>query len=259
MNSIHIGIDPILAEIGGAEVSWHGLLMVLGIAIGIGLALYRAKHAEISREVIYTAMLWAIPLATVGARLVHVLDNIEYYSHSPEKIIAVWEGGLSFYGGLLGGIVAVVIWARVKGFSLGRFADLAAPCIILGLAIGRIGCVINGDAAGTPTSLPWGLVYTHPGAYAPLWVAGHPAPIYEIIWDLMVFTALWRLQGRLKPDGSLFLIFLALYSFGRFLISWVRLEPEVLGPLHQAHIISLVLFVVAIALLVRQKVSWVKG
>jgi len=174
------------------------------------------------------------------------------------KILAFHEGGLAGYGGLIGGIVAVVIYARVKKFSLGRFADAAAPGVILGLSIGRIGCTSNGDAAGTPTSLPWGLVYTHPDSFAPLWVSTHPAPVYEILWNLAVVGVLLWLTGKIRPDGSIFLVMLATYSVGRFIISWARDEAAVLGPLHQSHIISLVLFAVAVGLLIYFKAGRVK-
>jgi phosphatidylglycerol:prolipoprotein diacylglycerol transferase len=236
--------------------------MVSAIIVGLLLTLYWAKGSGISEEAIYSSIIWAIIFGLLGARAIHILDNLDYYAACPGKIIAFWEGGLAWYGGLIGGVLAVAICARIKGFSLAQFVDAAAPAAILGLAIGRIGCTINGDACGTPTSLPWGIIYTHPDAFIP-WgmrgVATHPAPIYEIIWNMVIFTTLWRLKGRIRPEGSMFLSLIAMYSFGRFFISWVRAEPEVLGPLHQAHIISLVLFVVAAALLAYRKTRLVRN
>lgn len=255
--SIIIGVDPTIFNLGSLAIGWHGVFMVLGIIVGIWLTLRLAKRAGISEEFIYASAFLVILFGLIGARLVHVLDNLGYYWDNPGQILAFWEGGLAWYGGLVGGVLAVVVYAKVRKFSLGHFADAAAPSVILGLAIGRIGCTINGDAYGTPTSLPWGLVYTH-SPYAPFWVAGHPAPVYEIIWNLIVFALLWRLRGRLKPPGALFLLMIAMYSFGRFFISWVRVEPAVAGPLHQAHFISLILFLGAVALLAYNKVAWVK-
>jgi phosphatidylglycerol:prolipoprotein diacylglycerol transferase len=257
VNTITISIDPDIFHIGSYAIGWHGVLMVLGIIVGILLTLRLAMRAGISEEFIYTSAFLVVIFGLIGARLVHVLDNLDFYSDNPGKILAFWEGGLAWYGGLLGGILAVVVYAR-KRFSIARFLDCGAPGVMLGLAIGRIGCTINGDAAGTPTSLPWGFIYTNPNSFAPLWIATHPAPVYEILWNMAVFGLLWWLKGRLKPDGSLFLVMLAAYSFGRFFISWVREEPAVLGPLHQAHIISLVIFIGAVALLLYRKVSWVK-
>ncbi|MBM4463268.1 MAG: prolipoprotein diacylglyceryl transferase [Chloroflexi bacterium] len=258
MTAITIGFDPLIRDIGSSSIGWHGLLMLLGIVVATWLTVRLAVKNGIPAHFVYTTTFWIIAGGLIGARLVHVLDNLDFYGKEPGEVLAFWNGGLSWYGGLLGGLLAGVICARLSKVSLGRFADAAAPGVILGLAIGRIGCTINGDAYGTPTSLPWGLVYTNPNAQAPLFVAGHPAPVYEIIWDLIIFGVLWRLRGRLKPEGSLFLTMIAMYSFGRFLISWVREEPSVLGPLHQAHIISLVLFVGAVALLTRWRVASVK-
>jgi phosphatidylglycerol:prolipoprotein diacylglycerol transferase len=255
---MHIGIDPTIAEFGSFAIGWHGVLMFLGIVVGVVLTLRLAKKAGLAEDTIITGAIFAVVLGLIGARLVHVIDSWEIYSKDLVKILAFHEGGLAWYGGLIGGIVAVVIYARVKKFSLGRFADAAAPGVILGLSIGRIGCTINGDAAGTPTSLPWGLVYTHPDSFAPLWVSTHPAPVYEILWNIAVVGLLLWLRGKIKPEGSIFLVMLAAYSFGRFIISWSRDEGAVLGPLHQSHIISLVLFVVAVGLLIYLKAGRVK-
>jgi len=255
---MHIGIDPTIAEFGSFSIGWHGVLMFLGIVVGVVLTLRLAKKTGIAEDIIVTGAICAVILGLIGARLVHVIDSWEIYSKDLLKILAFHEGGLAWYGGLIGGILAVVIYARIKKFSLGRFADAAAPGVILGLSIGRIGCTINGDAAGTATSLPWGFIYTHPDSFAPLWVATHPAPVYEILWNLALVGVLLWLMGRIRPDGSIFLVMLAGYSFGRFIISWARDEAAVLGPLHQSHIISLVLFVVAVGLLIYLKAGRVK-
>ena len=257
MTAITICFDPLIWDIGSSSVGWHGLLMMLGIVVATWLTVRLAVKDGIPAHFVYTTTFWIVAGGLIGARLVHVLDNLDFYGKEPGEILAFWNGGLSWYGGFLGGLLAGAICAKLGKISLGRFADAASLGVILGLTIGRIGCTINGDAYGTPTSLPWGLVYTHPNAQASLFVAGHPAPVYEIIWNLIIFGVLWRLRGRLKPEGSLFLTMIAMYSFGRFLISWVREEPAVLGPLHQAHIISLVLFVGAVALLARRRVAWI--
>jgi phosphatidylglycerol:prolipoprotein diacylglycerol transferase len=255
---IEIGIDPNIATIGPFVIGWHGILMLIGIVAGVSLTFYLAKRNGIPEETILTAAVWAVVAGLIGARLTHVLDNLDTYLNDPLSILALHEGGLGWYGGLIGGILAVLIYARIRKFPLARFADAAGFGVLLGLAIGRIGCTINGDAYGTPTSLPWGLVYTHPDAFATPLVAGHPAPVYEILWIGLVLAVMWWLRGRLRPDGSLFLISVAAYAVGRFLISWVRAEPAVLGPLHQSHLISIGLLAVALILLAYRRVHWVK-
>jgi phosphatidylglycerol:prolipoprotein diacylglycerol transferase len=248
---MHIGLDPEIAQIGSLSIGWHGVFMFIGIAVGLGLTLPLAKKLGIQHDVTYTAAIWAVIFGFIGARLTHVIDNWSYYGQDPVEIIAIQKGGLGWYGALLGGIVGVAICARVSKFSLARFADAVAPGIILGLSFGRIGCTLNGDSPGTSTSMPWGFVYTNT-PFVPIALLGeptHPAAVYEILWNMVILVVLWRLWKRLNPDGSLFLVSLVLYAVGRFVISWFRAEDHVLGPLHQSHIISLAIFIVAAGLL----------
>ncbi len=259
IGTIRIGIDPNLFNIGSLTIGWHGLMVVLAVIVGVAVPLWLAKGGGIDRSTVYAIAPWAILGGIVGARLFHVLDSLDIYTDDPLLAIKFWEGGVSIFGAVIGGTLAGVACARLKGISVGRLADLVAPGVILAQAVGRIGCTINGDAYGTATSLPWGMLYTHPnaGATAGPWengllVAGHPVPVYEIIWDLMIFALIWKLRRRIRPEGSLFLIYLSLYSFGRFFLSFLRGgEEPVLGPLHQAHIIAIVVFVVCVSLLIR--------
>ena len=257
---MHIGIDPNIATFGSFSIGWHGILMFIGIVVGVLLTLHLAKRAGFTEDIIYTSSICAVIFGLIGARITHILDHLGDYRGNPGEMIALWNGGLGWYGGLIGGVLAVVVYSRIRKFSLARFADAAAPGIMLGLSIGRIGCTINGDSVGTPTSLPWGFIYTNPDSYAYpyLGVATHPAAVYEIIWNMALFALLWRLKDRIKPDGSLFLVMIAVYSFGRFFISFVRDEVLVLGPLHESHIISIALFVIAVALLAYRKVRLMK-
>jgi len=249
---IQISIDPDIVSIGSFIIGWHFILMFLGTAVGMLLTMRLAKRAGLPKGIIYTACVWAFIFGLIGARITHILDDLDFYRDNPGKIVAMWEGGLGWYGCLIGGTLVVVVYARIKRFSLARFADAAAPGVILGLSIGRIGCTVNGDSPGTATSLPWGFTYTHPDAFSPPWPT-HPAAVYEILWNMVILMVLWRWWKRLSPDGSLFLVMLAAYSFGRFWISWMRDEPAVFGPLHQSHIISLLLFVIAVGLLAYRK------
>lgn len=253
-----IGMDPIIFNIGSHPIGWHGVMMVTGIIVATLLAGRLALKEGIPSQAIYTSAFWIVLFGLIGARLAHVIDDFDYYSDNLGEIPALWEGGLGWYGGYVGGMVGGVVYAKLAKIPLARLADTVALGVILGLAIGRVGCTINGDAYGTPTSMPWGLTYTHHDAYADLFVKGHPAPVYEIIWILITVGALWRLRGRLSPPGSLFLATVAMYSFGRFFISWVREEPAVLGPLHQAHLFSIILVVGSLAFLFYRKVHLVK-
>lgn len=251
--SIFIGIDPILFSIGSFEIGWHGIFVVIAVIVGIGLAVWFGRGASIKKEVIYSISPWAIIGGIIGARLIHVIDYFDQYVTNPVEILEFWHG-LSIFGAILGGTLAVFIYTRIRHVSLGPLADGIAPALILAQAVGRIGCIINGDAYGTETSWPWAFVYTNPHAAATtiLGVPGHPSPLYEIIWDLIVFGVLWRLRGRLKPEGSLFLVYLSLYALGRFVIEFSRAYSGSLGVgvLHEAHFIALVVMAVCIPLLI---------
>lgn len=264
--SIEIGIDPILFSIGSFEIGWHGIMVALAVIVGIGASVWLAKGVGIKREVIYSAAPWAIIGGIIGARAFHVIDYFSStYIHNPALIFTQFYSGLSILGAILGGALAVSIYARIRNISLGRLADAIAPALLLAQAVGRIGCTINGDACGTPTSLPWGFVYTNVNAVAPHLlaqagysptIATHPSPVYEIIWDILVFALLWRLKGRLKPDGSLFLLYLSLYAFGRFFIEFTRLvtpdQINVFGVLHSPHFITLIVLATCIPLLIQR-------
>jgi phosphatidylglycerol:prolipoprotein diacylglycerol transferase len=256
IGTIKVGIDPNLFDIGSLTIGWHGVMVVLAVIVGVAVPLWLAKGGGIDRNTVYAIAPWAVLGGIIGARLIHVLDSLDVYTDDPLLAIKFWEGGVSVFGAILGGTLAGVVCARLKGISVGGLADLVAPGLILAQAVGRIGCTINGDAYGTATSLPWGVSYTHPEAAAttePAPYVGHPVTVYEIMWDLMIFALIWKLRKRIKPEGSLFLIYLSLYSFGRFFLSFLRGgEESVLGPLHQAHIIAIVVFAVCVSLLIYQ-------
>jgi phosphatidylglycerol:prolipoprotein diacylglycerol transferase len=254
IGTIKIGIDPNLFEIGSLTIGWHGVMVVLAVIVGVAVPVWLAKGGGIDRSTVYAIAPWAVLGGIIGARLIHVLDDLSGYTSDPLQVIKFWDGGVSVFGAIIGGTLAGVACAKLKGISVGGLADLVAPGLILAQAVGRIGCTINGDAYGTATSLPWGVSYTHPEAASitePAPYVGHPVSVYEIIWDLMIFALIWKLRGRIKPEGSLFLVYLSLYSFGRFFFSFLRGgEEEVLGPLHQAHIIAIVVFVACVSLLI---------
>jgi len=261
---ITIHIDPILFSFGSLSISWHSLLMTIGIGVGVWLPSRLTTRAGLSVDRLYTIALIGIPGGIIGARLVHVIDLWDVYMANPGNILAVQKGGLALYGGILGGILAVLIYAWIKKVSISEYADKLAPGMILAQAIGRIGDIINGEHLSTATGLPWGVVYAHPSSpgfrHSLDYGAVHPAVGYELLMDLIIFGILWKLQGKLKPDGNLFLLYLTVYSAGRFLLSFLRLDSNtVLLGLNQAHWLSLMVFIVALPMLIRRRISWRKS
>ena len=245
---INIGIDPVAFSIGVFDVRWYGIMVVLAVVAVIVISLLEARRVGLDEEHIYSAGLWAIIGGIIVSRLFHVIDKWDYYMANPVQIVGF--EGLTVYGAVLGALLALRIYCWVKKLSFWQIGDIVAPGAILGQAIGRIGCLMNGCCYGLPTSLPWGVVYTNPGSYCPLDEPFQPTQIYHLIWNLIGFSILWSLRRRLKPQGSLFLLYLALYAAGDLSIRFVRAGEPFLFSLQQAQLIGIIILVVTVPWLI---------
>ena len=247
---IYIGINPVAFTIGSFSLRWYAVMVLLAIAFLVWWSAYFAHKQGYNKDFVLGAALWAIPLGIIGAKLVHVVDDLSYYVAHPVDIVS--PGGFAIFGAILGAMLGLYIHCRLRRVPFAPLADLAAPGIILAQAIGRVGCTINGCCYGVPSSLPWAVVWTHPNTYAPLGIAVHPTQVYELLWDLLVFAILWwLLRGRLKPSGSLFAAYLALYSLGSFLIRFLRGDVNYfVGILNEGQFISLLVLIVATGFMV---------
>jgi len=232
-------------------------MIALAVVVLIVWAMREVRRgANLSYDTILTAALVGIPSGVIISRLLHVIDRLDFYSRNPGLL---WGfEGLTIYGAILGATLGIWIYSRFSKINFGYFADLLAPGVVLAQAVGRVGCTLNGCCYGTETSLPWGIVYTHPESFAPLGVAVHPTQIYEIIYLLIIFGVLFRLRGRFKPDGSLFLIYLSLYSLWRVGIDFLREGTPVLFGLHQAQIIGIIVLAIAVPMLAL-RARWAKA
>lgn len=263
---IRIGMNPNMIEVGPFLLTWHGFLSVVAVALAVYLIARRAPRFGIEPDDIYSTAIWAIIGGVVGARLFHVIDRWDFYSQQPAQIIAIWSGGIAIWGALLGGFVGGAIYASrwlkgIKGgFPVGRIADISAPVLLIAQAVGRIGDIINGEHVAKTTTMPWGFVYTHPDSPTnQTWgvASTHPVIAYEMIWNMVALFIVWRLEGRLRPHGMLFMAYLAIYGLGRFFISFMRMDKVWFAGLTEAHLISLAVIVAAILLLV-YKAQWVR-
>jgi phosphatidylglycerol:prolipoprotein diacylglycerol transferase len=256
---ITISINPIAFTIGEASVRWYGIMVALAVAVVVLWTLQEVRReAKISYEAVITAALVGIPSGIIFSKFLHVIDMWDYYMANPGLI---WGfAGLAIWGAVLGATLGVWIYSKFRNLQFGYLVDLVAPGIILAQAVGRVGCTINGCCYGieAPAWLPWSVVYTHPESYAPLGVALHPTQPYELVFCLIGFVVLLRLRGHLKPDGSLFLIYLSLYSLWRIGIGFLREGTPFLFGLHQAQVIGIVVLLVTVPIMV-MRTRWVKA
>lgn len=238
---ITVNIDPMLLQLGHFALRWYGLIVATAIAAGVGVALREAERKGLRDYQFADAIPWVIVGGLIGARLFHVIDHWpDEYAVNPMHALYVWEGGLAIWGAVIGGLVALALYAWRRGLRLGVLIDTVAPGLVLGQAIGRLACIITGDAIGKATSGPLGFAYVHSGALAPqLGVYYTPTPLYEILMNLTIFAVLWKLRTRRLPDGALFLIYLVLYSVGRFVITFWSAYQTVAFGLNQAQLISI--------------------
>jgi phosphatidylglycerol---prolipoprotein diacylglyceryl transferase len=237
---IKIGIDPVLVTIGGLKIHWYGIMIAVGLYAGIQVALRDAPRRGINRDQLMNVALLAAVLGIVGGRLYYVVqNNPSFYLHHPAEIIAVWQGGMAFFGAIFGGALAMAISAWRWRMPFWSLLDVGALGMTIGQAIGRIGNIINGDIVGYRTN-GWGFEYTNPSTFGPLNVPVQPASLYELVISLALFLLLWNLRTRIHPEGMLAMIYIVLYSISQFFIFFLRDNIVILGGLKQAQVTSLV-------------------
>jgi phosphatidylglycerol:prolipoprotein diacylglycerol transferase len=246
---INIGIDPNIFSSGGFIISWHGFFTALGILTVILWARWQGQKYRIDEDAIYGTAIWAILGGIVGARLIHVIDFWDIYSQDPVAILRVWTGGIGLIGGILGATLVGSAYAWRNRYPLGRMVDLLAPGLLIGQAVGRIGDIINGEHLARLSNSAWSFQYTHPGSPAFGQNPMHPAIAYEMALDGIIFMATYWLINRLRPDGMVFITYLAMYSLGRFFIQFIRRDAVWFAGLQEAHILTLALMLVSVVIL----------
>lgn len=219
-------MHPVLAHIGPLTLRWWGIMVALGILAGIWVAYREAIRVGLDGEKVLDFAFWAVLSGFIGARIWEVIFTYQNYVDQPWRALMFWDGGLSIQGAVVGGLLTAIWFLRKNKLGVWKWADILAPGVVLGQAIGRVGCLLNGDAYGIPTN-SWLGVHYAPGtpAYS---VYGNtplfPAEIMEGAWDLVIFLLImaWR---RKKPfEGSLALGYFFLYSLGRFTLEFWRAD-----------------------------------
>ncbi len=217
-------IDPVLIHLGPIQVRWYGLMYVIAFSLAyvVLVKTSQRKGQGLTRQDIGDFLTYAILGVIIGARLGYcVFYNTTYYLHNPLKIFAVWEGGMSFHGGMLGVALGTWIYTRKSGKSFLGMGDLAGMAAPLGLLFGRIGNFINAELYGRVTDVSWAMVFPDAGEFP-----RHPSQLYEAFFEgLLLFIVLFMLSKKKLPKGFLLAIFLIGYGFFRFFLEFFR-EPD---------------------------------
>jgi phosphatidylglycerol---prolipoprotein diacylglyceryl transferase len=220
-----ININPILIELGPLRLSWYGLMYVFGFAASYLLVQYQMKRKDfgISKLEVENLYFYLILGLVIGARLGYVLFyDLQMYLADPFEMVAIWHGGMSFHGGLIGVLIVAIVFCWKNKRSFWKVADLVIVTAPIGLALGRIGNFINGELWGRATRVPWGMIF-HKGGPLPR----HPSQLYESALEgWLLFAILWYLKDKRLPAGGLLAAFLFLYGAFRFFVEFFR-EPDV--------------------------------
>lgn len=206
-----------LFQMFGVPVRSYGLTLVIGFLLGLWRAVRLSRRKGVDPERVYDLSLILLVSGVVGARVTYVLMNPD--SESWSRLLAVWNGGLSFHGGVVLAVLAGWIYTRRARLSFWACADLVAPSIAIGYAVTRVGCFLNGCCYGAPTNLPWAVSFYENGFRTP---PSHPAQIYAALANLAIFLLLARLEKLNRPRGFIFSAYIGLYGAYRFLIEFIR-------------------------------------
>lgn len=244
-------LDPVLIQWGPLRIGWYGLMYILGFLASYLLVRYQIQRRDFgfSREEVEDLFVYLVLGLILGSRLGYVLFyDLALYLAKPWEIVAIWHGGMSFHGGLIGLVLAGILYARRKKKSFWKMADLFVVTAPIGLGLGRIGNFINGELYGRVTTVPWGVVFPRGGP-----LPRHPSQLYECFLEgLILFVVLWVLKDRKLPTGGLLAVFLVGYGVFRFAVEFVR-EPDaqlgfVLGSLTMGQVLSSFMVAAGVAL-----------
>ncbi|RCW67064.1 prolipoprotein diacylglyceryl transferase [Saliterribacillus persicus] len=250
-------LDPVFFELGPLSIYWYGVIIATGAFLGLLLATREADRLGLKKDYIVDLVVIAIPAAIISARIYYVIFEWERYAGGVWwDAFAIWEGGIAIHGALIGSVITAVIYTRYKKLSFFQIADIMAPSLLLGQAIGRWGNFMNQEAHGGPVSEQ---AYQNFMQYLPNFITNqmcidgvmyHPTFLYESIWNIIGVILLIVLRKYPLRRGELFLSYVIWYSFGRYFIEGMRTDSlYIVGNLRTAQVISIVLIVLSLALI----------
>ena len=224
--TISIGLDPNIAKFGSLQLTWHGVFTAIGIAAGVYLGVWIGRKEGFTEDDGYSIALVGVPAGIIGARALFVLENRQRFEGQWLDAFRINEGGISIYGAVIGGVLGALVYGWLRRLSIPRGLDAAAFGLLLGMAIGRMGDLINGEHISKSSDLPWSVRYTHVDSPSFQLAPQHPATTYEMVGDLLIigvlavlFVWLWRTR-----PGVVFFSGMVLYSAMRFGVSYLRVD-----------------------------------
>ncbi|MCY3025332.1 prolipoprotein diacylglyceryl transferase [Aerococcus loyolae] len=255
-----LAIDPVAFSFLGIEIRWYGIIIALGMFLAVELILKEIERKGFDSDQVMDMIMWAVPIGFIGARLYYVIFEWDYYRENLGEIIAIWQGGIAIYGGVIAGALTAIIYAKRHEMKVSFLADVIMPYLLLAQGIGRWGNFVNQEAHGGPVSegflqetlhLPNFIVeqMSINGQYY------HPTFLYESLWNLLGVGVLLFLRHRHKTLklGETGLLYLIWYGTGRFFIEGLRTDSLYLGPIRVSQALSLVLVLMGIALFIYRR------
>ncbi len=259
MNFLLGAIDPIAFSLGPIDVRWYGVIIASGIVLAFIVAQREMVKRGFHPDFLTDLLIWAVPLAILGARLYYVLFKWEYYADNPGKILQIWEGGLAIHGALIASFIVAYVITRMRKKSFLKVADIVAPSLLIGQTVGRWGNFINQEAHGGPVSRGF-----LENMFLPDWIIEqmkidgtyyHPTFLYESLWNFTGVIILILLRRVNLIRGEMFLFYIIWYSVGRFFIEGMRTDSLYLvGELRTAQVVSILAVAVAIIVVVYRRV-----
>ncbi|MBM7707236.1 phosphatidylglycerol:prolipoprotein diacylglycerol transferase [Chryseomicrobium aureum] len=257
-DSVLLAIDPVAFQLGPLSIRWYGVIIALGIVVAFLVAQKEMVKRGFHQEYLTDLLLWAIPLAIIGARIYYVIFKWENYADNPLDAFKIWEGGIAIHGALIASFLTAYFFTRKRKDSFLKVTDIVAPSILIGQTVGRWGNFINQEAHGGEVTRSF-----LESLYIPNWIIEqmnirgtyyHPTFLYESIWNLTGVVILIVLRKVNLLRGEMFLFYLTWYSVGRFFIEGLRTDSLYLvGDLRTAQVVSLVTIVVAIIVFVYRR------
>ena len=235
-----LGIDPMKIDnvafnVFGKDVYWYGVIIAVGFILALAFAAYRFKKEGMKTDDLLDIALFSVPIGIIGARLYYVVFNHTQFS-SFYEVIAIWDGGLAIYGGVIFGVITALLVCRFKKLSIGKVFDILCISLMIGQAVGRWGNFVNGEAFGAITQLPWGMTINGTGPW-------HPTFFYESLWNVLgiVLLLLWGKYLK-KQNGEIFWGYMAWYGLGRAFIEYLRTDSLMIGDFKVSLILGAVFF-----------------